>query len=272
MLSVRMTPPADIFRFTRRKPALQRETVPLRLEDGSLREVVRVRDPRARRMRLIVSEGRVRLTLPRWASTRDGEAFLRQHRDWLEAQLRTQEARERTLLAPLRFGDAGPLTLRGQPRALRWEEGLFARADLHGDEALLVTAPRQAVPATIGAALGALFEAEARRDIGQLLPRYLPTLPRAPLSLKIRPLSSLWGSLSVRDSLSLDLSLILGPPAALEYVLVHELCHLIHGDHSPRFWAAVEARFPDWRRQREYLRNDGLALKAELKRLLAASR
>jgi predicted metal-dependent hydrolase len=51
-------------------------------------------------------------------------------------------------------------------------------------------------------------------------------------------------------------------------VLVHELCHLLHGNHSPAFWAAVEDRFPDWRAQRTWLRDEGSTIKAELRRLL----
>ena len=254
-----------------KRATLQRDTLRLRLSDGDSREVLRVRDPRARRMRLTVSEGRVRLTLPRWASARDGADFLRRHRGWIEEQLSIQAARAASC-APLAFGDPGPVPLRGVSRQLEWHQGLFARADLAADGRLLLTAPRDASPAALGAALGALLEAEARRDLGQWLPRYLPGLPRAPLSIRIRPLASLWGSLSARDGLSLDLSLVLGPPAAFEYVLVHELCHLLHGDHSPRFWAAVGERYPDWRRQRDYLRSEGLALKSELRRLLAAER
>lgn len=249
---------------------LLRQTVPLRLSDGSEHALLRVRDPRARRIRLIVSEAGVRLTLPRWATDRDGDAFLTQHRDWLRERL-AELASRRAGLRPLRFGDAGPVPLRGVAMPLSWQEGLFARADLHGNRAIVVTAPAGATPAQYGPALGALFEQEARRDLGALLPKYLPTLPRGPMSLKIRPLASLWGSLSARDGLSLDLSLILGPPAAFEYVLVHELCHLLVGDHSRRFWREVERRFPDWKSQRDYLRSEGMALKTELKRLTAAS-
>ena len=68
---------------------------------------------------------------------------------------------------------------------------------------------------------------------------------------------------------SLDLALLLAPPRAFEYVLVHELCHLLHANHSRRFWREVEARWPDWRAERDYLRGEGLALKARLSRLLA---
>ena len=61
---------------------------------------------------------------------------------------------------------------------------------------------------------------------------------------------------------------MLAPPAAFEYVLVHELCHLIHHDHSPAYWREVEARCPQWRDQREYFRSEGRRIKATLQTLL----
>ncbi|MFS2047050.1 hypothetical protein ACEN9Z_23910, partial [Stenotrophomonas geniculata] len=71
------TPPATV----------QRDTVRLRLEDAEI-EVLRVRDPRARRIKLSVDERGARLTLPPRASLVMGERFLEQHRDWLALQLR----------------------------------------------------------------------------------------------------------------------------------------------------------------------------------------
>ena len=81
--------------------------------------------------------------------------------------------------------------------------------------------------------------------------------------------SSLWGSLAPDGTLALDLALLLARPSAFEYVLVHELCHLLHADHSRRFWHEVEARFPHWREERDYLRAEGRALKGRLRQLLA---
>ncbi len=107
-----------------------------------------------------------------------------------------------------------------------------------------------------------------RADVGRWLPAYLPGLPRAPARVRLKVMSSQWGSLAPDGSMALDLALALARPAAFEYVLVHELCHLLQTNHSPAFWAEVEARFPHWRHERDYLREEGRRLKATLRQLL----
>ncbi len=116
--------------------------------------------------------------------------------------------------------------------------------------------------------LASHLEALIRRDVSRWLASYVPQLGLAPTALRIRPMKSLWGSLDTRDRINLDLALALAPPAALRYVLVHELCHLKVRNHSPRFWAQVEHLFPDWREQRDWLRQHGAILKSELDRLI----
>jgi len=254
--------------FSFLKPAAkpEPETRPLRLANGEIVEVLWVRDARARRLRLIVNEGGLRLTLPHAASIRLAEAFLFEHRDWLAKQLAKKPLRE--IRPPFGRGLDVLLPLRDKQLPLGWREGRYARVDLD-DEKILLTLPETGSDAQARRALKEFYLGQARADIGHWLPKYLPQLPGAPKSLKLRALSSLWGSLSPTDDLSLDLSLVLGRPSAFEYVLVHELCHLIHRNHSRRFWREVEARWPDWRDERDYLHGEGLALKSELKRLIA---
>ena len=73
---------------------------------------------------------------------------------------------------------------------------------------------------------------------------------------------TLWGSCSPRGTLSFNWRLVLAPPEVLDYVVVHELCHLRVPNHSRRFWELVERHRPHWRQQREWLRVHGPELLA----------
>lgn len=245
-------------------PTLQRDTIRLRLEDAEI-DVLRVRDPRARRIKLSVDERGVRLTLPPRASLVMGERFLELHRDWLSTQLRSYQAQN--LPPPLVIGEPGVLPLRGALLPLRWESGRFATMRIDSEGACLHW-PARGTDATLRRTLREFYEAQTRADVGQWLPRYLPGLPRAPARLRLKVMSSQWGSLAPDGSMALDLGLVLGRPSAFEYVLVHELCHLIQANHSPAFWAEVEQRFPAWRQERDYFQAEGRRLKAMLRQLL----
>ena len=78
--------------------------------------------------------------------------------------------------------------------------------------------------------------------------------------ITIRDQKTRWGSCSARGTLSFNWRLMLAPPAILDYVVVHELCHLTHMDHSPAFWQAVEAVCPDYRDSRKWLKEHGQEL------------
>jgi hypothetical protein len=222
---------------------------------GDKIKVLRKSHPRARRLRLTVTSGGARVTYPEGTHPAQVVAFLRKHGEWLERKL--DELSLDSSPPALKPGAATVIPLRGETTRLSWRDGAYPHIELNGDR-LVVTLPRPHGKATLPAAralLRSYLEAQIRRDISRYLARYCP-------------LKSLWGSLDTRDRVMLDLALALAPPAALRYVVVHELCHLRIRSHSPRFWALVEKLYPEWREQRDWLRIHGQALKAELTRLI----
>ena len=253
------------FRLLAPKPRVPEPgTLTVALADGRLVEVQRLRNPRARRLRLAVDERGARLTLPLRASAVSGDRFVAEHRDWLALQL------DRYALAdvpPLLRGVTERLPLRDALLPLQWRDGRFTRLQRDGD-ALLFTVPARAGDAALRRALRDFYEGEARADLGRWLPRYLPDLPCAPRRVLFKQMSSQWGSLAPDHTVALDLALLLARPSAFEYVLVHELCHLIRADHSRAFWREVEHRFPAWRDERDYFHAEGRRLKATLRALL----
>ena len=80
--------------------------------------------------------------------------------------------------------------------------------------------------------------------------------------IEIRDQRSRWGSCSTRGTLSFNWRLVLAPFEVLDYVVVHELCHLREPNHSRRFWKLVEHRRPDWRAHRDWLHEHGPELLA----------
>jgi predicted metal-dependent hydrolase len=252
--------------FASPPPVAERDVVALELDDGSSVEILRVRNPRAKRIKLSIDERGARLTLPMRASLRAGERFLHEHRNWLAAQLVKHTGITDT--APLLRGITTSLPLRGENISLHWNEGRFAKLDFNGND-LVFHLPARTGDTAMRRALREFYEAQARADVGRWLPKYLPSLPRAPRQIRFKLISSLGGSLAPDASISLDLSLVLGRASAFEYVLVHELCHLLHADHSPAFWREVELRFPAWRDERKYFHAEGRQLKASLRGLIA---
>jgi predicted metal-dependent hydrolase len=80
--------------------------------------------------------------------------------------------------------------------------------------------------------------------------------------IEIRDQRTRWGSCSTRGTLSFNWRLVLAPYDVLDYVVVHELCHIREPNHSRRFWKLVETRRPGWREHRDWLHSHGPELLA----------
>ncbi|MBA3487541.1 MAG: M48 family metallopeptidase [Lysobacter sp.] len=254
-----------------RTQTLERDSFRFLLPDGAPVTVQRVRDPRARRLKLSVDERGARLTLPLRASLVSSERFVAEHAHWLAQQL----TRHRTDAVPaLVRGQTATLPLRDALVPLHWEQGRYARLQHTGDQDsgdLVFALPARAGEAAMRRAVRDFYEGQARADIGRWLPGYLPALPRPPRLIRFKAMTSQWGSLAPHGAMALDLSLVLARPSAFAYVLVHELCHLIHADHSRAFWREVQARCPHWRQERDYFRSEGRRLKGTLRALCGSA-
>ena len=82
--------------------------------------------------------------------------------------------------------------------------------------------------------------------------------------ITIRNQRTRWGSCSVKGNLNFNLALMRVPPQALDYVVVHELCHRLEMNHSDRFWREVEKAFPEYKTWRKWLRDNGSRIMAEV--------
>lgn len=127
----------------------------------------------------------------------------------------------------------------------------------------LANRPQSSLTRAQAEALEARCREAARAYFPKRAAYYQPMTGGTYQRISIRDQKTRWGSCSSRGTLSFNWRLMLAPPAVLDYVVVHELCHLTHMDHSPAFWQAVEAVLPDYRARRKWLKEHGSELRLE---------
>jgi predicted metal-dependent hydrolase len=232
----------------------------VRLGDREVDYALR-RVPRRKHLHLVVTdEGRLEVRAPwRFEGART-EDVIREHATWVLRRLRTAgERRSRRRLVSgtrLRLLDE-ELELVVLPRA---QLQLLPLPEPDVPPAVARRGMRLEVrPERLGEApVRCLLERWYRDQALDWLPRRIAHhgagLGLAPRRVTIRDQRTRWGSCSARGTVSLNWRLMLLPQALADYVVVHELCHLRHLDHSARFWELVATVIPDHRLQRARLR------------------
>ena len=255
--------------FRRAAPVqVQRTTATFTLGDGREIEVRFTPHPRARRLRITIGDGGVRVTVPPRVADRTVDQFIHAHLDWIATHL---DRRAHSRVPPLQLFTPGHVLLRGEPLEITWHTGKTDRV-WRTDTGVQVQVRQSWKDSVASPALKRAFRdfyvAEARADVARWLPGLCTALGRAPTRLHHKCMRTQWGSMSSRGVMALELSLVLGSAEAFRYVLVHELCHLQHPDHSQAFWRAVEKFTPAWRTERDYLNAEGGRLKSALAALI----
>ncbi|MDF9390955.1 MULTISPECIES: M48 family metallopeptidase [Methylococcus] len=222
------------------------------------------RSPRAKYLRLLIRPDGIEVVAPAGLSDATVLAFVRQHSGWAQARLEELRAR----LAGLRQSrgehfpaEGGSVPLEGRETPLFIEEtaGSRIRISLEGGGLRLI------LPQTCGAERDryvrqALFGWMKRRLPGrvtELIERHAPLHGLYPRQLRIKSMRTRWGSCGPANDVNLNWLLGLAPLSVLEYVVVHELCHIRHRNHSRDFWELVAAHLPNWRQERQWLKTHG---------------
>jgi predicted metal-dependent hydrolase len=203
----------------------------------------------------IRADGRVRVSVPPFTSDRRIDAFVSENAEWLTRALVEHEAQS----SQLGLAVAGRLPLGGQLVPIIRTEGTRPRASLatrDGETVLLLRGPPAAEPGAVE-----IFMREEARERGlQLVALHEPALGVRPKRVRIADPVSRWGSASTTGTISFSWRLALAPDFVFEYVAVHELCHLLEMNHSPRFWRRLAIALPDYVRARSWLDEHGVEL------------
>jgi predicted metal-dependent hydrolase len=206
------------------------------------------RSERARRVRVTVDTDGVHVVLPRRASEREAAAAVRELEPWIRRRIEECEHARQTVAAR---GDSVPFL--GNLLPVRAEPGR-RRVHRRGDVLLVPGGADRLV------ALERWYRRTAREEVALRLDRACAATGSDYTALTIRGQRTRWASCSRSGAMSFNWRLLLAPEPVLDYVVWHEVCHLEVMDHSPRFWALLAQRCPDYREQALWLRRHGRTL------------
>ncbi len=173
---------------------------------------------------------------------------MRKQHDWLQrawARMQSRVPQPLVLVEPL-----SEVRYLGRVLALDIRPALFSEVQRRGNT-LCVYTPHDADTGTL---IRAWMLARAERLLAWRLARIARALGRVPSRFALSNAQTQWGSCTRRGHVRLNWRLVQAPLSLIDYVAAHELAHLVHLDHSPRFWAKVAELCPDALARRAELR------------------
>ncbi len=128
-------------------------------------------------------------------------------------------------------------------RHRRWIEKAVSRAEIHNE--MFYASPEEEK----------LLRKKAREILTEKVKYYSEIIGVVPQGITVTKAQTRFGSCSGKNRISFSLFLMRYPEEAIDYVVVHELCHILHHDHSPRFYKEIEKILPDYKERERLLRN-----------------
>jgi predicted metal-dependent hydrolase len=210
-----------------------------------------LRQSAGRRLAITIDERGLRVGAPPRLTLAEIDAFVRSHGAWVMAKL--DEYSSHHARRHLRVCDGARLPVLGREAEVRVVAG--SNRVLWQEDALVLAARPDA---DLDALARRGLQRRALEHFALRLGHYAGRLGRPVPALGLSSARTRWGSCSTKSGIRLNWRLVHLPPHFADYVIAHELAHLVEMNHSPRFWTVVAGLFPEWR-----------SVRAELKRRAA---
>ena len=215
---------------------------------------------RRRTLALVIeADGSLTVRAPLRMKATDIQRFIEAKADWIE---RKQVRAQQEAVRPHQFGDGETFLYLGREIPLRL---VPTKGPRRGDQtpALVMDGVFKLAECSLPQA-GSLFQAwykkQARAVLTERVEFFAHEHGFTVKKIRISSARTRWGSCSTKGTLSFTWRLVMAPLEVIDYVVVHELCHLQELNHSQSFWARVEAILPGYRPCRQWLKHNGVKL------------
>jgi len=216
-----------------------------------------IRRPRRKTASIVIRpDNRIEVLAPSRMPARLIDEFIQQKSVWIHKKLHFNRTVRAEYVAKT-FQAGEQFYLLGKPYTLSLQQGKRA-IQLNGHE-LLVSHPAPQ-PATIGRQISRWYCQQAEAHFKDRSLFFATIIGIQPQLVGVKAYKSRWGSCHHDGRIYFNWRLIMAPEHVIDYVMVHELCHLIHANHSKDFWALVQSVFPAYRDAKNWLKINGLTL------------
>lgn len=185
------------------------------------------------------------VTLPSYARESEGLRFARSKMDWIAKRLAVLPQ-----AVPFAAGTTVPLL--GVDHVIRHQSDARGTAWIEEGEIHVAGKPEFLARRTAD-----FLKKKAREEIVPRAEAYAKQVERKLGRITLRDTRSRWGSCAANGNLSFSWRLVLAPVEVLDYVVAHEVAHLVHHNHSPAYWAVVRALVPEADGLRQWLKTNG---------------
>ena len=222
-------------------------------------EVCVIRTPRKKTFAMKVINGQVEVRVPRATPTSGVAQLVSRKTHWIREKLLQQQRQIPLVQKTYVTGDI--FRYLGGEVVLRVCSGATKGVSLT-DGKLLVRVPTRVKKREqfVLAELQTWFRHQAEIALPIRVDHYAKMVGAEPVMIKVRRYKARWGSCNSRGEVTFNWLIMVAPTVVVNYVVVHELCHLLHLNHSPNFWETVERTMPDYRQHRRWLRLNGWRL------------
>ncbi|CAH1202843.1 conserved hypothetical protein [Candidatus Nitrotoga sp. BS] len=209
------------------------------------------RSSRRRSIGLRIDNHGLTVSMPLRASEKWLHDVLQDKAHWVVTKLENWQAKQ-----PIssQWRDGQPITFIGEALTLRVAVGLFAAPPQLHSAQLTVHVTDDANEALIEQTVKQWYQHEAKKLFKERVAHYAPLMNVTPRMLKLSSARTQWGSCTTQGDVRLNWQLIKMPLHLIDYVVVHELAHLIEMNHSAAFWQVVALACPDYAKRRRELK------------------
>lgn len=218
-----------------------------------------IRTDRRKTATVKVVEGKVSVVVPRSITTDRVEALVTRKTRWIREKLLLH--REHQPPKPKEYVSGESFAYLGRNYRLKVESGPAKSVKLKSGRLVVQVPPSvQKRDQYVQGAVTEWYREHALQKLQEKVQRYAKVVRVSPSSVGIKTFSGRWGSCSTKGNMEFNWKIIIAPNRIVDYVVVHELCHLHHHDHSPGFWQCVERVFPDYKDAKDWLRTNSRQL------------